>query len=327
MGRMLLLDKLINKAANQVEGFCLVKSCATKNNVKGAPYLDMLLIDAGGEINAKLWDYDASTHGIYVADDIVKVRATINIYKDAEQLKVERIRKAALTDDVDMSDLVSCAPINPEAVFDEILSAVEGFESEELKMLVRYIYNEHRERLLMAPAALKLHHAQRSGLLYHTVTMLRLAKCVCDIYPMLNRDLVYTGIMLHDVAKVDELKIGESGLATAYSPAGQLLGHITMGVDLVGKACEILGTDEETTMLVQHMLLAHHNQPDFGSPRPPMFPEAEVVAEIDMLDSRMFIMFDALSSVRPGEFSERQWALDNRQLYKRMGDGKLISLD
>ncbi|MEG1560296.1 MAG: HD domain-containing protein [Clostridia bacterium] len=319
---MLLLNNIISRETNQVEGFCIVKMVTVKSNVKGVPYLDMLLFDSGGEINAKLWDYDSTLHGVYEAGAVIKVRCTINIFKDVEQLKIDRIRKAKADDDLDMNSLVPCAPIDPAAAFNEILETVEEFKDEELKILVRYIYNENKDAILSAPAALKLHHAQRGGLLYHTLTMLKLSTYVCDIYPLLDRDLIYAGIILHDTEKIDELTVSKVGIAEAYSVAGQLLGHITMGVNEIGKVCAILDISEEKTLLIQHILLAHHGQPDFGSPRQPMFPEAEVVAELDMLDSRMFIMFDALELIKPGEFTERIWALDNRQLYKH---GRTVS--
>jgi len=115
---------------------------------------------------------------------------------------------------------------------------------------------------------------------------------------------------------VPELTVGGLGLATGYSTPGQLLGHINMGVAIVERAAAELMIDNSTKELVQHILLSHHSVPEYGSPKPPMFPEAEIVSQIDVLDSRMFEMFDALSAVSDGEFTERQWALDNRQLYK-----------
>ena len=187
-------------------------------------------------------------------------------------------------------------------------------------MLTQYILRENREELLRYPAALKLHHAMRGGLLYHTHTMLRAAEAVCGVYkklyPALSCELVYAGIILHDIAKVPELTVGGLGLATGYSTPGQLLGHINMGVAIVERAAAELMIDNSTKELVQHILLSHHSVPEYGSPKPPMFPEAEIVSQIDVLDSRMFEMFDALSAVSDGEFTERQWALDNRQLYK-----------
>ena len=127
---------------------------------------------------------------------------------------------------------------------------------------------------------------------------------------------MYSGIILHDMAKTKELVVGELGLASAYSTPGQLLGHINLGMAMIERAAAELMINEETKMLLQHIVLAHHGVPEFGSPRPPMFPEAEIVSTVDLLDARLFEMYDALSGVVTGGFSERQWALDNRQLYK-----------
>lgn len=312
MGRMRLLE-----AANgaQFEGFCMVKSVAVRQNIKGSDYLDLVLADAGGEAAAKLWDYRVEEHGAFDADDIVKVRGSINIWKDAEQLKIDKIRHTA-PDEVDLSAIIPCAPKDPAELYDELYRAAEGFGSADLKRLVQYALRENREKLLFFPAAVKLHHATRGGLLHHVWSILKLADAVCGAYPALDRDLVYTGVILHDIGKLRELDTGSLGLASAYTAEGLLIGHIGLGVSDVSAYCELLGIPRSTAMLVEHMLLSHHGQPEFGSPRYPMFPEAEVLAELDLLDSRLYGMFAALESVQEGAFSERQWALDNRQLYR-----------
>ncbi len=319
MGRMLLLDSYVN-GNTQVEGYCIVKSVLQKSNIKGAEYLDFVLCDAGGEVDAKLWDYVPEQHGRYYPDSVIKIRATINVWKDTEQLKIDRIRNVTDTDTMDMAKLVPCAPEDGLAVYDTLYGTAERFADPDLKMLTQYILREKKEKLIKWPAALKLHHAIRGGLMFHTVTMLRAADAVCDVYCRLydiDRDLVRAGIILHDVSKVDELTVGNLGIASGYSKSGQLLGHISMGVANVERAAAELMIDDEVKLQVQHMLLSHHNQPEFGSPLFPMFPEAEIVSEIDLLDSKLYEMYDALAATAPGEFSERQWALDNRKLYKK----------
>lgn len=320
MGKMKLLSNVINHATNQVEGFCLIKTVQLKVNVKGADYLDLTLADAYGEINAKLWDYQSAIHGMYSSGEIIKIRATVNLYRDAEQLKIDRIRHMREDDTVDMASIVASAPVDGEAMFNELYDFVGTFENDDLTRLTRYLMRENKDRLMKYPAALKLHHATRGGLMYHTGTMLNMAKRVVEtykpLYPELSGELVYTGIILHDIAKTSELEVGELGLATAYTAEGQLLGHISMGVSMVQQACGEIGIPKETAMLVSHMLLSHHGIPEYGSPKPPMFPEAEIVSTIDMLDARMYEMFDALESVKVHEFSERLWALENRQLYR-----------
>jgi len=313
MGRMRLLNESVN---NIFEGFCIIKSVQVRVNSKGSDYLDLILCDCEGEATAKLWDYNPGQHGAYEPDDIIKVKGSITLWKDTEQLKVDKIRHAAPQDDVDMSLLVPCAPFDPEWMYQQLYDTAETFADNDLKRLTQYLLRTNKERLLYAPAAVKLHHATRSGLLHHTLSIINAAKAICSLYPALDCDLVYAGAILHDIAKLDELDIGTLGVAGGYTVAGQLLGHINMGASLIASTCELLDIPQSLSQLVQHMLLSHHGVPEFGSPRPPMFPEAEVLSELDMLDSRLYEMFDALAGVPVGGFSERVWALDNRQLYQ-----------
>ena len=320
MGRMNLLSKYINKENGTVEGFCIVRSVQVKRNVKGADYLDFTLADVGGEINAKLWDYSTDTHGIYTVGDIIKVRGTVNMWKDVEQFKIDRIRHRSDDDDIDMSSLVASSPVDGDDMYRRIYEFAGTLKDPDLAMLTQYLLKSRREAIASYPAALRLHHAVRCGLMFHTGTMLELAKKAVEVYkplyPELSPDLIYCGVILHDIAKTEELNVGELGVATSYSTRGQLIGHINMGVSMVEQAAAELMIPEELTTLISHILLSHHGQPDYGSPRFPMFPEAEIVSEIDMLDARMFEMYDALGSVKVGEFTERQWSMDNRQLYR-----------
>lgn len=278
-----MLSNVINHASNQVEGFCFIKSLQLKVNVKGAEYLDIMLADADGEINAKLWDYQSAVHGMYSAGEVIKVRGTINLYKDTEQLKIDRIRHITEADHVDMSSIVASAPIDGEKIFDNLFEFAGGFADADIAKLTQYLLTENRERMLYYPAALKLHHAHRGGLMYHTSTMLDTAKQVVSvygaIYPELCSDLVYAGVILHDIAKTQELEVSTVGLATAYTTEGQLLGHISMGMAMINNAAKKLNIPRETAMLLEHIMLSHHGVPEYGSPQMPMFPEAEIVPQ------------------------------------------------
>ena len=313
MGRMRLLSEA---NGTTVEGFCIVKSVQLKTNKNGSMYLDFVFADCEGEIEAKLWDYSAAKNGIFDADQVVKVCATINIWKDAEQLKIDRLRHTTAEDGVDMSLLVPCAPFDAEWMYQQLFDTADTFADDEIKRLTQYLLRGNKALLLRAPAAVKLHHATRGGLLHHTYTMLQAAKALCPLYPLLDTDLVYAGAILHDIAKLEELEIGSLGLANGYTEAGKLVGHINLGVCMVAAACEALDISHDIRILFQHMLLSHHGIAEYGSPRPPMFPEAELVSELDLLDSRLYEMFDALSGIPKGGFSERMWALDNRQIYQ-----------
>ena len=312
MGKM----RLIREAYGTTEGFCLVKSAAVRTDVKGSEYMDMVLADCDGECVAKLWNYSRLTHGEYDANDIVKVRGSVQVWKDTEQFKIDRIRKATEDDPVDMRLIIPCAPFDPAEMYDELYSTAGTFTDEELKRIVQYLLRENREQLLLFPAGVKLHHATRSGLLHHTCAVVKLAKSIADLYPSLHRDLLLAGAILHDIGKLKELDANSLGIAGAYTNMGQLLGHINVGMTMVAQAAEITMISEKTAMLLEHMILSHHGKPEFGSPRLPMFPEAEVLSICDLLDSKMYEMDAALDGVSQDGFSERQWALDNRQLFK-----------
>lgn len=312
MSRMRLLRAAQN---GQVEGFCLVKNVAVRQNVKGVDYLDLTLADVDGECTAKLWDYNVHSHGAFANEDLIKVRAAINVYKDAEQLKIERIRHA-MEEECNLADLLPGAPIDTEDAFSELMECVESFQSKGLRDITQTLLNENREKLLRYPAAVKLHHATIGGLLHHTLCVVRLAQRFAELYPKLNRDLLLSGAMLHDIGKITEMDVGTLGLAGGYTAPGQLLGHIQIGANLVLKTAEKVGASAETGMLLAHLLLSHHGTAEFGSPKLPMVPEADILSLCDLADARMYEFFAALDGVSPGGFSEKQWALDNRQIYQ-----------
>ncbi|MBR4434903.1 MAG: HD domain-containing protein [Clostridia bacterium] len=326
---MKLLSNYINNQQNQVEGFCLIKNVSIKVNKNGADYLDFTLEDAEGEVNAKLWDYQSAAHGTYSAGEIIKVRGSVSVYNNSEQLRVERIRKMRDGDEVDISSIVAESPVNGELLYKELYDFAGTFFDPDIASLTRYLLAANKDRLIKYPAALRLHHAHKGGLMLHTHTMLGVARKMIEvysgIYAELSSDLVYAGVILHDIAKTAELDVSTLGLATAYTTEGQLLGHITMGVNMIETAAAELGIPNEKTMLLAHILLSHHGMAEFGSPKFPMFPEAEIVSAVDTLDAKLFEMFDALGAVQIGAFTDRQWALDNRQLF-RHGHG-IVSKD
>ena len=161
-----------------------------------------------------------------------------------------------------------------------------------------------------------MHHAERSGLLHHMTTMLKAARAIMTVYPQLNASLLTAGVIVHDLAKIDEMDADALGLVSDYSVDGKLLGHIVRGVVNIELAAQKTGASRGKALLLQHMVLSHHGIPEYGSPLAPKFPEAEVLNAIDTLDARLYEMNEALSRAMPGGFSEKVWGLDNRQLYR-----------
>jgi len=307
---------VVNNATGAQEGFCLLKSVEQKTTQKGLPYLDLALIDAEGEIVAKFWDYRPEAHGQFAANDLVKVRGTVSVYNGQDQFRVERMRRADDKDDVRMEDFVPSAPRPGQEMFDEIYTQVEGFVNQDLRKLLISILDERREALLYWPAAYRLHHAVRAGLLWHIVSMLRLAQSIAALYSQLNAELLYAGVILHDIEKYSDFEVAATGLATGYTLKGNLVGHLAGGAAYLSLKGQELETPDELLILLQHMLISHHGDPEFGAAIRPMFLEAEVLSEIDLLDARINQVSSALEGVQPGEYTSKLWALDNRKFYK-----------
>ena len=266
------------------EGFLLVRSADQRTGGNGAKYLDMNLTDRTGEVNAKVWDGNTPCPA---PGSVIKVRGTTLEYNGRLQLRVERIRTMA----------------------------ANAFTSEPLRLITREMLDRFREKLLYYPAAQRIHHAERGGLLHHTTGMLRLAKAILTQYTWLNADLLLAGVILHDLCKTEEMDSNDMGVVRDYSREGLLLGHLVLGVNRIQEAANKLGISGEPVLLLQHMMLSHHGEAEFGSPRKPMFPEAEALHWVDLLDARMNEMQTAIQKLKPGVFSEKIWSLD-RRLYR-----------
>ena len=298
-----------------VDGFCLIKNLDKKTSSKGDTYLDMTLSDAGGEINAKLWRYNPAVHGEYDVNELVKIRGVISQYNGNDQLKIDRIRKITPEDNVKTEDFVKSSDYSSEQMYDELYRIADSFEDTELKAIVTAILADNRLALLYWPAAFKLHHALRGGLLMHSLSIVRLAEGVYKVYPFVDRELLIAGAILHDIAKLSEFTVADTGIATGYSNEGNLLGHLAMGAMVIDKYAEKLDISRKTAMLLEHMVLSHHGEPEFGAAVRPMFIEAELLSELDLMDSRVFEMREAVAATKPEDFSSRLWALDNRKLF------------
>lgn len=296
--------------------FFLIRKVESKTTGGGSKYLDILLGDSSGEIVARMWDCSPEDETQLVKNILVKVKGNVVEWQGKKQVKIDKIRPVIEEDGVNINEFIPVAPNSPEDMYDELFRYTLKIEDNKIREVVQLIIAESGERLLTHPAAVQNHHAIRSGLLYHTLTMLQAGEKISDIYTFLDKNLLFAGIILHDIAKIDELDANKLGLATEYTAEGQLLGHIVQGIKRIEKAADKVGLDEESSILLQHMVLSHHYEPEFGSPKRPMIPEAEVLHYLDILDARMFDMQKALSEIEPGEFTDRVWVLNNRKLYK-----------
>ena len=302
-----------------VDLFLMVKSIGLRIGSNQKQYLDMTLMDSTGEVNAKKWTVSPDEEPFLSSikeGDIVKIRAQVKEWMGQTQLNVQRIRLASQADELEMSDYIKAAPEDSESMYAFILGKAEALKDEDFRRLTVKVLTDNRARLMYYPAASRNHHAEYGGLLWHTKRMLMAGEALCGIYDILDRELLLAGVILHDMEKLNEIDAGENGMATGYSKKGQLLGHIIQGVVAVDELCRELEIPEEKSLMLEHMILSHHYEPEFGSPKKPMFPEAEMLHYLDIVDARMYDMEEALQGIEPGFFSDRVRTLDNRKIYR-----------
>lgn len=299
----------------QVDQFLLIKQSTKGVTTVGKPFMSLVLQDKSGDIEAKLWDTGEEQETLYRAETIVRVGGEIHDYRGKNQLRIKQIRPAKPEEGIQIGDLVPSASTPKEQLYDELTQYFFEIKNPTIARITRHILKKYQEQILVYPAASKNHHDYASGLLDHMVSMLRLGKAICELYPTLNRDLIFAGIILHDIGKVIELT---GPVATAYTVEGNLLGHITIMVSEIAQAARELGLEGEEVMLLQHIVLSHHGKEEWGSPKKPMIQEAEIIHYIDNIDAKMNMLTRALDKTQPGEFTERLFPLDNRSFYKPM---------
>lgn len=297
------------------DGWLLVKEARVRASANGKTFLDAALVDRTGTIPAKVWDWSGDPPAV---GTVVRVRGAGNEYNGHLQLRVESVVPARPEDGMDPSAFVPAAPETADSMLGEIEATIGELRDPSLRGIVLKLLEWAKAggRLAAAPAAKSMHHAEVSGLLHHTVTMLRAAKALAGVYPALDKDLLYAGVVAHDLGKLDEMNVNGVGLVDGYTRDGRLIGHIVRGVVNVERAGAAAGAARERTTLLQHLVLSHHGEAEFGSPVPPKCPEAQVLSAIDRLDAKLFQMFAALEGVKPGEFSAPVWGLDKAEVYR-----------
>lgn len=310
-----MMTKGINhyEVGEQADVFLLVKSSTKGIASNGKPFLTLILQDQSGEIEAKLWDAGPDDEVSYSSQSIVKIYGDIHHYRGRNQLKIRNIRTASNTDNVKISDFLETAPVGQEEMMEKVTQFIFEMKNPNIQRVTRYLMKKHQSEFLEYPAATKNHHEFVSGLAYHVVSMLDLAKSIAALYPSLDTDLLYAGVILHDLGKVTELS---GPIGTTYTVEGNLIGHISIMVNEIAKAAEHLGIEGEEIVILQHLVLSHHGKAEWGSPKPPLIKEAEILHYIDNLDAKMNMLDRALERVKPGEYTERVFALDNRSFYK-----------
>ena len=306
------------------DSFFLVLHKQHRTTKANKPYLNLILVDKTGQLEGRVWELgDPRVAKDFDKGDIVKARGCVSRFDDRLQMKVDQLRKA-LPGEAEKGDLLPCTSCDVDELWGQLLGFVESFTDPDLKRLLTTLLADSvlAQAYREAPAAKQLHHAWLGGLLEHVISLLTLADRVAPHYPVLHRDLLLTGVILHDIGKVRELAWD---IGFEYTVEGTLLGHIQMGMELTEKTiASIPDFPPRLKTLVLHMILSHHGKLEFGSPKLPMIPEALVLNFVDDLDAKMqAIAVEFEKSAREGkaidEMTGKIWALDQRQMLNTRG--------
>lgn len=297
------------------EGFYLIKSAEVRQTRAGKDYMAFTFQDDTGTIEGKLWDAQPYNVAEFTSGKVVFMRGMREVYNNTPQVNQISLRLPKLYEPSNPADFQEKPPVDISDTKDYLQQMIFRIENATWQRIVRALYGKYEKEFYSYPAAKTNHHAFYAGLSYHTATMVRLADAIGDIYPQLNKSLLFAGIMLHDLAKVIELSGPDD---TSYTVRGSLIGHISLIDEEITKVLIELGIDdtkEEVTVL-RHVILSHHGLLEYGSPVRPQIMEAEILHMIDNIDAEMMMMITALDKVAPGEMTNRLFAMDNRSFYK-----------
>ncbi len=298
------------KSGDNVLQFFELRSKEPRKTRSGQHYLDLVLGDATGTISGKMWPESVRKWGQeFNPGDIVKVEARVEAYRDRPQLVVDKIRRADPSEISDLSALIRVSPFDSEALLEEVKNTAESLEPPELAQLVIAILDRHEEALKTYPAARMIHHAYRGGLIEHIATVCRKVEAVLKLEKNISRGIALAGAILHDIGKIQELSPSGAG----RTADGRLIGHLILGVNLVREVAVAKGfADCAWLREVEHILLSHHGETQFGSPVKPLTREAILVHFIDNLDAKLKIIDEALESVELDGFTAYNKWLEGR---------------
>jgi 3'-5' exoribonuclease len=301
-----------------ITGIFLVQHKDVRQKKSGDPYLSLTLTDRTGDLDAKMWDNAAEAIPTFERDDFVRVKGLYQIFQNRPQLTVHKI--AAVVDaEVDFADYFPASKRDRDEMFAELTAWISGISNPHLKALLEAFFADQRIALAYrtAPAAKSVHHAWLGGLIEHVLSLCQLAKVTAAHYPDVDFDLLLTGVILHDIGKIEELSYARG---FRYSNVGQLLGHIVIGMRMVEeKLREVPDFPAPLRDLLLHMILSHHGEMEFGSPKVPMFAEAMLLHHLDNLDSKMECIRGMVERDRlvEGAWTGYNSALDRAVLKKR----------
>ena len=281
----------------QISGTFLVKDKNNGSTRSGKPYLALNLCDRTGTVKARVWDNAEQLSALFEAGDIIRVNGFAVMYQGQMQVNIRSVEACTVGQD-EIQKFIPSAGIDPDLLFGQLQEHMDAITEPHLRRLLEEIFGDdaRAQAFKTAPAAKSIHHDYLGGLLEHTLQVVTLAERVAPLYPPVNRDLLLTGAILHDIGKISELEF-ERGFT--YSDEGRLVGHISIGLEMIATAiARIDDFPERLALLVKHMMLSHHGQYEYGSPRRPKTPEAFLLAMLDDLDAKMFTILDTIRQDR-----------------------------
>ena len=309
-----------------VASLFLVREKEIRTSIRtGKSWLELSLADRTGTIPAKMWDNFTLLLPTFECHDVIQIRGRVKLYNGQKELTIEQIIPTA-EHDYDLGDFLPHTKYDVEKLYACVRDAIEGMKNPWLKQLLSSVVDDPAitPRLKRAPAAMTMHHAYIGGLLEHVVSLIGLAAAISAHYPDLDADLLLTGIVLHDIGKIEELRYARG---IDYSDKGRLLGHIVIGAALVReKINAIQGFPAPLATLVEHLILSHHGSYEFGSPALPQIPEAVALNFIDDVDSKMAGMQVSLDCP-PGRERPPLWTERNPALRRALLRSKLFLQD
>ena len=291
----------------------LVKDVKNGTTSKGSPYLSLILQDNTGTIDGKYWDVKENEQALVQAGKILKFNFEVLLYKDKLQLRMNHVEEIS-EDEYNLEDFVISSDHSEVERRSLTQSLIDSIQNDVYRKLVIGMLSYVGDKFFRFPAASKIHHGWKGGLSDHSLSMATLADELCKHYPQLDRDLLVSAALIHDVGKTAELS---GPVTTEYTLEGKLEGHISLANAWLSEVSEKLGVQErEETVLMHHMILSHHGKMEYGSPVAPMIIEAEALYLIDNMDARLTSLKMALDAIKPGTWTSRMFQFENRQFYK-----------
>ena len=312
----------------------LVQDCKRCVNNQGKPYLTLILADSTGTMDARKWDVMADDEKLLEKGAVISAMVVANLYDKKLQGKILGFKRLSM-EEVNLDDLVAQAPVEVTSLHNRCKAYIASIKDPVVGDLLKAIFRKYYKRYRDWPAAASNHHNYLHGLLYHSVTMADLADTLAKIYPVLNRDVLIAGTLLHDIGKSIELS---GPVATSYTLEGKLVGHLVLGQDIVREAATELGYfayddlseeekldkeseafhKKEIAVIFEHIIISHHSQPEFGAAVRPLTRESQIIAMIEDIDAKMMILSKAYEGISKGDFTAKIYSMDNRYFYKPM---------